>query len=828
MPANFVTVGPENFSLSQGGDVLDRRSGLATCLLALSVTWILCGGLACGGGTSGEEAGPNREDGGSCSTRLTGWTPASEWVRKTTGIAGYRYDTAPGETEIPFELVDASGASLGTMRVDQVGEEGEAPAGAMRAILESEGAPNVELTTTGRERAADYTVRMRLRRGDRQMRIWADFGLSRCGSSSTGEKGPSCASTLPVGETPYLLPSCGLGADDRRLAGLEPRLLHLEYGVAAGQMDSAPAGGGYFRRGEVDARTRTVVSEETAVDADTVDTWLETTGLAPLVSSSGSRRLAAAYLDQPWRGEVRSRRRACRSNGTASGGSDEETTEQALPCRRSGLGPVDHRTRRQAQSGCGDGGYDEGAWGGAGGDSATGGSDSCSGGCAMGDPHLTTFDGHAYDFQGAGEYVLVETTGETPFVVQARMEPGRYDSGIPACKDVSVVTAVAATFGDGTISMYRDRQPRLYVDGQPVEEPGEVSDWPEGVVLRQPDDGSYLVQWSDGRRLEVDVDGNALGVDIDLPEKWRGQVRGLLGTFDGSIASDFRTRGGRTLEPPVSFDERYRVFGASWRIETDDSLFNYGSGNDASTYHVPNFPNAPVELGELPADKRKEARETCEERAVREGTPMQWCLVDVVCSGNGDMADGHAEVGQPAATSHQEVTTTGDVELQEERSDVASAEPRPPRGTCGESSPRIALVPEQKAVNLSEPVGIDAAPGATLEATGDVSESEISPGDPVDGYLLHLEPTSGEDGRYEGSVQFQRDVLGVAVTGASLEDGDGLIGGSSNDYPTGASGRGPDWSQGDRITVEQKAVGVSLTAAENLDHVRILVRGSSS
>src|SRR5690606_3967290 len=94
----------------------------------------------------------------------------------------------------------------------------------------------------------------------------------------------------------------------------------------------------------------------------------------------------------------------------------------------------------------------------------------CRSGCAesIGDPHLTTVDGTEYEFQGAGEFVLLR--GAAGGVgIQVRYEPLFRDSDY----GVSVRTAVAARVGDHRVGWYDTGEVR--VDGEPVAGTGRLA-----------------------------------------------------------------------------------------------------------------------------------------------------------------------------------------------------------------------------------------------------------------------------------------------------------------------------------------------------------------
>ncbi|MFC7614394.1 hypothetical protein ACFQV2_13565 [Actinokineospora soli] len=107
---------------------------------------------------------------------------------------------------------------------------------------------------------------------------------------------------------------------------------------------------------------------------------------------------------------------------------------------------------------------------------------------STGDPHLTSLDGHSFDFQAAGEFTLVRST-DGDLEVQVRQEPAKDFLGRESTT-VTVNTAVAARVAGARVTIVPDGD-RLAVrsDGDPGS--GAVSPIDQGLAVRWPD-GSEL------------------------------------------------------------------------------------------------------------------------------------------------------------------------------------------------------------------------------------------------------------------------------------------------------------------------------------------------
>jgi len=705
---------------------------------------------------------------------------AAAWAQTISPTRSYHYVAGSGPGfAAEVRLLDGKDAEIATMQLEQVFGDASIPDGTVRAELDG-----LTLSSTGRVGPGPrHEVHADLTDGTHTLRTIAVFEHRRCFEMET-VAGPPCASDLALAEPGIALPSCGLIADNLVLNGVAPVLTELEYRVP--DTGATPTLGG--RALEHGQGWHRLEVRSAGANTDVADVAAWSTQVDTLLGSDAQRLLSTAFLDRTWWRALDEHIAHC--SFTAAGGT----------------------VLTQALGGCGGGDCSAGDWNQGGG--------SGGGNNGWGDPHMTTLDGHAFDFQGGGEFVLVRSTGGDPLEIQMRTETA--PSAVGACTNVTWVTAVSVTLGDRRIGFYARPQSHARIDGQTVDPASASPDLPAGASLTLGFHRS-TVRWPDGTELWL-THGGAMQLGLTLAPERSGEVAGILGNFDGQSGNDLALADGEVLSIPAAFADIHGRFAEAWRIDAGTSLFDYESGEDTSTFALPGFPTGPVTLEDLPEDLRADARTTCLEDGIEHEAAMSGCILDTVCATEPSQDTSTAALSQELPVSHQAPgesdVAVGDAVERKELPDTIDDSPwSTPADVCTPRPRRhIALYRESGNATLASPLDVGAPIPGRIGDT--ITVATLPAGTAIDTWLLHRAPGTADEVGLEGFARFARPILGVLAGNADLDATDASLGGAATYDADSSRGveLGDDWLE---ISADRHQVRVRLTGTD-LDQVRVL------
>lgn len=309
-----------------------------------------------------------------------------------------------------------------------------------------------------------------------------------------------------------------------------------------------------------------------------------------------------------------------------------------------------------------------------------------------GDPHLTTVDGVRYDFQGAGEFVLLRDPGlelqarHTPVQTEQPVGPDAH-TGLTSC--VSLTTAVAARVGPHRITyqMAADKPEslELRIDGKPVQLGTELLLPAGGRITATPASGGIQIETPGGTRIIVTVDWWAyyrvwyMNVGVQQARA----TEGLLGAIAPGNWLPALPDGTRMGPRPADLYERYVAlygkFADAWRVTKDTSLFDYASGYSTASYTLTSWPEykpAACKVDKAPpgipikeplkAISLEEAQQYC--KSVATDARRRECAQDVAATGEpgfvtgfvtAEKIEGNLQPGVPALVDPQDNAVGG-------------------------------------------------------------------------------------------------------------------------------------------------------------------------
>lgn len=248
------------------------------------------------------------------------------------------------------------------------------------------------------------------------------------------------------------------------------------------------------------------------------------------------------------------------------------------------------------------------------------------------DPHMRTFDGARYSFQGVGEFVAARDASDPGYQVQMRQQPA-IDS-----TTVAFVTAVAMAVAGDKVEVDITADGALLLVNGAVTALGSTALPHGGTVILDTATvpASVDVAWPDGSKAVVAAFAHyGLHVTIRPGPTHAGRLVGLLGNDDGNPGNDL-VAAGKTLAVPPDFGALYPAFADHWRITGATSLFTYPAGATTATYTDRSFPAAPSNLAGLPGAAA--ARVLCQSLGITDPQTLDDCVLDFAETGQAAFA----------------------------------------------------------------------------------------------------------------------------------------------------------------------------------------------
>ena len=224
-----------------------------------------------------------------------------------------------------------------------------------------------------------------------------------------------------------------------------------------------------------------------------------------------------------------------------------------------------------------------------------------------GDPHIQTINGVNYDFQSAGEFVLLR--GEN-LEIQARqvavetagpLGPNGH-TGLSSCPSLNNAVAIKVgrhriTYQPNLTGEPDPERMQLRIDGK------EVRMTPEGILL---DSGGRIIQTTAQGGIQIEAPGGT--VIVVTPGFWNHyqvwylniDVRNARATEGvmGAIAPgnwlpalpDGTLLGPRPRDLHQRYVDLYEKFETAWRVNDQTTLFDYAPGTSTASFTIESWP----------------------------------------------------------------------------------------------------------------------------------------------------------------------------------------------------------------------------------------------
>jgi hypothetical protein len=292
-----------------------------------------------------------------------------------------------------------------------------------------------------------------------------------------------------------------------------------------------------------------------------------------------------------------------------------------------------------------------------------------------GDPHIVTTNGVPYDFQSAGEFVLLRGQNleiqmrQTPVATDGPLPPNDH-TGLSSC--VSVNTAAAVRVNGHRITYEPNTNGQVDPQGLQLRIDGKLTTMSSaGISL---DSGGRIIPTSVVGAIQIEAPGGTAVVitpnfwrhyqvwHLDLDVNHARATEGVMGAISVGnwlpALPDGTSLGPRPRDLHQRYLDLYDKFENAWRVNNATSLFDYAPGTSTSTFAVdswpaenpkvctapPRQPGGPVEKGPPKALALEVAQQHC--GAIVGAQAKVNCIQDVMVTGEPEFAQAYLRAEQ--------------------------------------------------------------------------------------------------------------------------------------------------------------------------------------
>ncbi|XP_015173386.1 PREDICTED: protein mesh isoform X1 [Polistes dominula] len=239
----------------------------------------------------------------------------------------------------------------------------------------------------------------------------------------------------------------------------------------------------------------------------------------------------------------------------------------------------------------------------------------------FGDPHVITFDGLEYTFNGMGEFVLLRVDHlRDKLDVQARFE--QVDRNFYGPVNATKLTSIAVRGNNSAIIEVRLRQKHsqwryrldVFADKQRVyfDRPSLKFQHFPGVVVYTPtyilNQSEVIIMMDTGAGVEVIENEGFMSARVYLPWSYMNKTRGLFGNWSHDITDDLTNPDGQmaSVGNLNNFEDIHKNFAMNWLLEDKEveskgaALFTREFGRTSTFFanrrFIPEFRRTPEEI----------------------------------------------------------------------------------------------------------------------------------------------------------------------------------------------------------------------------------------